>query len=143
MADPRHRRGKRHPFVSVLLIACSAVLAGARSFAAIGQWARNAPQEALTRLGPRTTSVFAIRVAPSTATVRRIIRSGTRSWVPPRPHSRGSWTVGLSCRGFARTLTEGSRSGPGRSGRRSVVSVKGFPGALTECRVVRCSRRWL
>ena len=36
LADPRHRRGKRHPFVSVLLIACSAVLAGARSFAAIG-----------------------------------------------------------------------------------------------------------
>ena len=31
LADPRHRRGKRHPFVSVLLVACSAVLAGARS----------------------------------------------------------------------------------------------------------------
>ncbi|MET9089966.1 transposase family protein [Streptomyces sp. NPDC004237] len=45
LADPRHRRGKRHPFVSVLLIACSAVLSGARSFAAIGQWAKNAPQE--------------------------------------------------------------------------------------------------
>jgi predicted transposase YbfD/YdcC len=39
------------------------------------QWARNAPQEALTRLGARTTSVFAIRVAPSTATVRRIINA--------------------------------------------------------------------
>jgi len=73
LADPRHRRGKRHPFVSVLLIACSAVLSGARSFAAIGQWAKNAPQEALARLGARTTSVFAVRVAPSTATVRRII----------------------------------------------------------------------
>ncbi|MEU2263904.1 transposase family protein [Streptomyces sp. NPDC019645] len=73
LADPRHRRGKRHPFVSVLLIACSAVLSGARSFAAIGQWAKNAPQEALARLGARTTSVFAVRVAPSTATARRII----------------------------------------------------------------------
>ncbi|TLQ48264.1 ISAs1 family transposase [Streptomyces marianii] len=73
MADPRHRRGKRHPFVSVLLIACSAVLSGARSFAAIGPWARNAPQEALARLGARTTSVFAVRVAPSSATIRRII----------------------------------------------------------------------
>ncbi|MGW3730655.1 ISAs1 family transposase [Streptomyces sp. NPDC000851] len=72
-ADPRHRRGKRHPFVSGLLIACSAVLSGARSFAAIGQWARNAPQEALARLGARTTSVFAVRVAPSTAIIRRII----------------------------------------------------------------------
>ncbi|WP_280844935.1 MULTISPECIES: transposase family protein [unclassified Streptomyces] len=44
LADPQHRRGKRHSFVSVLLIACSAVLTGARSFAAIGQWARSAPR---------------------------------------------------------------------------------------------------
>ncbi|MGP4052312.1 ISAs1 family transposase [Streptomyces sp. 2A115] len=73
LADPRHWRGKRHPFVSLLLIACSAVLSGARSFAAIGQWAKNAPQEALARLGARTTSRFAVRVAPSTATIRRII----------------------------------------------------------------------
>jgi predicted transposase YbfD/YdcC len=58
--------------VSVLLIACSTVLSGARSFAAIGQWAKNAPLEALARLCARTTSVFAVRVAPSTATVRRI-----------------------------------------------------------------------
>ncbi|WTK66863.1 transposase family protein [Streptomyces sp. NBC_01515] len=42
LADPRHRRGKRHSFVSVLLVACSAVLTGARSLAAIGQWARSA-----------------------------------------------------------------------------------------------------
>jgi hypothetical protein len=51
LTDPRHRRGKRHPLVCVLLAACSAVVAGARSFAAIGQWTRNAPQEALARLG--------------------------------------------------------------------------------------------
>ncbi|MEU3756619.1 transposase family protein [Streptomyces olivoreticuli] len=43
LPDPRDRRGRRHPFVSVLLVACSAVMTGARSFAAIGQWARNAP----------------------------------------------------------------------------------------------------
>ncbi|WP_229695686.1 transposase family protein [Streptomyces lacrimifluminis] len=41
LADPRHRRGNRHSFVSVVLIACSAVLTGARSFASIGQWARS------------------------------------------------------------------------------------------------------
>ncbi|MFK0295235.1 transposase family protein [Streptomyces sp. NPDC090442] len=41
---PRHRRGVRHPFAAVLLIAASAVVAGARSYAAIGQWARSAPQ---------------------------------------------------------------------------------------------------
>lgn len=75
LADPRHRRGKRHPFVSVLLIACSAVLAGARSFAAIGQWARNAPQDTLARLGARTTTVFSTRIAPGTATIRRVLNA--------------------------------------------------------------------
>ncbi|MFR9799615.1 transposase family protein [Streptomyces sp. MS06] len=47
LPDPRDRRGRRHPFVSVLLVACSAVTAGAASFTAIGQWARNAPQDTL------------------------------------------------------------------------------------------------
>jgi hypothetical protein len=47
LADPRCRRGKRHPFVAVMLVACSAVAAGATSFAAIGQWAAQAPQDAL------------------------------------------------------------------------------------------------
>ncbi|MFJ5310066.1 transposase family protein [Streptomyces sp. NPDC088350] len=51
LADPRHRRGRRHSFVSVLLVACSAVLAGARSFTAIGQLAKAAPQTTLARLG--------------------------------------------------------------------------------------------
>lgn len=73
LPDPRDRRGRRHPFVSVLLVACSAVMCGARSFTAIGQWARNAPQDTLERLGARSVSVFAVRVAPSTATIRRII----------------------------------------------------------------------
>ncbi|GAA3803137.1 hypothetical protein [Streptomyces chiangmaiensis] len=36
LADPRSWRGNRHPFVAVLLAACSAVGAGATSFAAIG-----------------------------------------------------------------------------------------------------------
>ncbi|MCX4426047.1 ISAs1 family transposase [Streptomyces mirabilis] len=73
MPDPRDRRGRRHPFVSVLLVACSAVMCGARSFAAIGQGARNAPQDTLARLGARTVSAFTVRTAPSTATIRRMI----------------------------------------------------------------------
>ncbi|MGW2740988.1 ISAs1 family transposase [Streptomyces sp. NPDC001450] len=73
LPDPRDRRGRRHPFVSVFLTACSAVMCGARSFAAIGQWARNAPQDTLARLGARTVSAFTVCVAPSTATIRRII----------------------------------------------------------------------
>ncbi|MFD8783083.1 transposase family protein [Kitasatospora sp. NPDC059599] len=37
LPDPRRRREVRHPFVAVLLVAASAVVAGARSYAAIGQ----------------------------------------------------------------------------------------------------------
>ncbi|MFB6717825.1 MULTISPECIES: transposase family protein [unclassified Streptomyces] len=36
LPDPRRRRGVRHSFVAVLLVAASAVVAGARSYAAIG-----------------------------------------------------------------------------------------------------------
>ncbi|WP_411089136.1 ISAs1 family transposase [Streptomyces sp. 061-3] len=75
LADPRRRRGKRHPFVSVLMVACSAVLTGARSFAAIGQWASSAPQDTLARLDARTTTVFNVRIAPSAATIRRVLNA--------------------------------------------------------------------
>ena len=75
LADPRCRRGKRHPFVAVLLIACSAVVTGATSFAAIGEWAVDAPQDVLARLGARSATAFCLRVAPSGATIRRIVLS--------------------------------------------------------------------
>ncbi|WP_222109789.1 ISAs1 family transposase [Streptomyces cupreus] len=73
LPDPRRRRGVRHPFVSVLLIAVCAVLAGARSYAAIGQWAAGAPQDTLTRLGARAATALMVRIPPSAATIRRVI----------------------------------------------------------------------
>lgn len=56
LPDPRHRRGVRHPFVAVLLIAASAVVAGARSYAVIGQWARKGRSQ---RFGGCTTRCVA------------------------------------------------------------------------------------
>ena len=53
IADPRHRRGRRHPLVGVLAVAVAAVLAGARSLAAIGEWAADAPGPVLAALGTR------------------------------------------------------------------------------------------
>ncbi|MFF2819600.1 ISAs1 family transposase [Kitasatospora cineracea] len=73
LPDPRRRRGVRHPFVAVLLVAASAVVAGARSYAAIGQWSANAPQHSLARLGARVAGALGVRVAPSAATIRRVI----------------------------------------------------------------------
>jgi hypothetical protein len=55
------------------LPAAAAVLAGACSYAAIGQWATAAPQHTLVRLGARTVGLLGVRVAPSTATIRRVI----------------------------------------------------------------------
>lgn len=37
--DPRARRGVRHSLAQLLAVGVSAVIAGARSFAAIGEWA--------------------------------------------------------------------------------------------------------
>lgn len=73
LPDPRHRRGVRHPFVAVLLIAASAVVAGARSYTAIGQWARSAPQRTLARLGARLLTSLNVWIAPSRSTLRRIV----------------------------------------------------------------------
>ncbi len=49
------------------------MVAGARSYAAIGQWSANAPQHALARLGARVVGALGVRVAPSAATIRRVI----------------------------------------------------------------------
>lgn len=74
LVDPRAARGRRHTLGCVLRTALCAVLAGARSLAAIGQWAANAPQDTLARLGARTTTpALGERRAPSTDTIRRVL----------------------------------------------------------------------
>ena len=49
--DPRKRRGRRHPLAGLLAVGIAAVIAGSRSFAAIGQWAADAGEEVLAVLG--------------------------------------------------------------------------------------------
>ena len=73
LRDPRARRGRRHSLVAVLLTACCAMLAGARSYLAIGHWARCAPQDTLARLGLRAAGPLGMRRAPSGSTIRRIL----------------------------------------------------------------------
>ena len=48
---PRKRRGRRHPLAGLLAAGIAAVIAGARSFAAIGQWAADASPDVLAALG--------------------------------------------------------------------------------------------
>ena len=73
LPDPRDRRGRRHALASVLLTAACAVLAGARSYVAIGQWARHAPQDTLSRLGFHPRGPLGVRRAASPSTVRRVL----------------------------------------------------------------------
>src|SRR5947199_958678 len=49
--DPRKRRGRRHALAGLLAVGIAAVIAGSRSFAAIGQWAADAGQDVLAVLG--------------------------------------------------------------------------------------------
>src|ERR1700745_2269003 len=49
--DPRKKRGRRHPLAGLLAGGIAAVIAGSRSFAAIGQWAGDAGPDVLAALG--------------------------------------------------------------------------------------------
>ncbi|MFE9953646.1 transposase family protein [Streptomyces sp. NPDC005531] len=65
MPDPRPDQGRRHPLAFVLSLAACAVLAGAKSLAAIAEWAVDAPPNVLARLGGPC------RWSPSTPSTRR------------------------------------------------------------------------
>ena len=51
--DLRNRRGVRHSLTSLLMAAVAAVLAGAASFTAVGEWVADAPPQVLAALGVR------------------------------------------------------------------------------------------
>jgi predicted transposase YbfD/YdcC len=62
--DPQKKRGRRHPLAGLLAVGIAAVIAGSKSFAAIGQWAADAGPEVLAVLG-------AARGAAEESTFRR------------------------------------------------------------------------
>jgi predicted transposase YbfD/YdcC len=67
VADPRHRRGVRHRLAVILNLTVCAVLAGTRSFTAIAEWAADADEETLARLG-------VTGAVPSESTFRRTLQ---------------------------------------------------------------------
>jgi len=71
--DPRDPRGLRHTLTSLLLAAVAAVLAGARSFAAIGEWVADAPPQVLAALGVRRDLLTGRFEPPDEATIRRVL----------------------------------------------------------------------
>lgn len=68
ITDPRCRRGVRHQLVAVLGVAVCAVLAGAKSYVAIAEWAHDLPAAVRERLG-------IARVPPSETAIRRVLQA--------------------------------------------------------------------
>jgi predicted transposase YbfD/YdcC len=76
---------------AVLAVAVAAVLAGARSLAAIGEWAADAPQPVLAALGVRHDPLRRVYRPPAEATMRRVLAR-----VDPDALDRaiGAWLTG-------------------------------------------------
>lgn len=72
--EPRMARGIRHNRISVLAVAICAILSGAKTFAAIGEWAARASQSMLRRFGCRWNRMEKIYEAPSEPTIRRLLQ---------------------------------------------------------------------
>jgi predicted transposase YbfD/YdcC len=95
--DPRRHRGRRHPLAFVLSLAACAVLAGAKSLAAIAEWAADAPPHVLARLGGPCREPDRGPVAPAEATVRRVLQridgdaldTAVGSWLAGRERAAG------------------------------------------------------
>ena len=80
--DPRHARGIRHGVLAIVLLGACAVLTGARSFAAIAEYAHDTGRTILDLLGVG-------RVVPHASTIRRVLQdldpdaveAAMRTWV--------------------------------------------------------------
>jgi len=80
--DPRKARGIRHGVPAIVLLGACAVLTGARSFAAIGEYAHDTGRTILDRLGMGA-------VVPHACTIRRVlsdldpdaVEAAMRTWV--------------------------------------------------------------
>ena len=66
--DPRDPRGVRHALATVLTLAQTAVLAGARTLLAIAEWTQDADRDMLSRIG-----IDPDQPLPSESTMRRTL----------------------------------------------------------------------
>src|SRR5215472_13902551 len=102
VADPRHRRGVRYGLAVILGLAVCAVLAGARSFTAIAEWAAGADQDTLRELG-------VTGAVPSESPFRRALQ---------RPDAdvfgalAGAWAAGRTAPGPGRRRVIAWTAGP-------------------------------
>ncbi len=75
LKDPRKARGIRHDQTCILAVAVCAVLSGARSFVAMGEWVQSLSQKQLQRLGCRYHEDKRRYIPPSEPTIRRMLQT--------------------------------------------------------------------
>ena len=109
--DPRNRRGVRHSLTSLLMAAVAAVLAGATSFTAVGEWVADAPPQVLAALGVRRDPLTRRFVPPDEATIRRVLEAVDADRLDA---AVGAWLD-------ARLRAAGQAAGHGRRRRRAVA----------------------
>jgi DDE_Tnp_1-associated/Transposase DDE domain len=97
VTDPRRRRRVRHRLAVILGLAVCAVLAGARSFTAIAEWAADADEQTLARLG-------VTGAAPCESIIRRVLQ---RLDADAFDDLAGAWAA--------------RRTAPGRGARRAIA----------------------
>ena len=128
--DPRHARGIRHGVLAILLLGACAVLTGARSFAAIAEYAHDTGRAILDLLGVGT-------VVPHASTIRRVLQdldpdaveAAMRRWalaqladrpapdgVPGREQRRVLALDGKTVRGAHIPTSTDTDAGPGGGG---------------------------
>jgi hypothetical protein len=73
--DPRMKRGIRHRMLCVLTVAVCAVLSGAQSYIAIGEWAKRSTQDMRKRMGCRYDRAKGLFITPSEPTLRRTLQA--------------------------------------------------------------------
>nr|WP_081237380.1 ISAs1 family transposase [Streptomyces viridosporus] len=71
--DPRDPRGVRHRLAVVLALTACAVLAGATSLLAVGEWIADAPAHVLEQVGAHPDPLLPRRALPAETTVRRLL----------------------------------------------------------------------
>jgi predicted transposase YbfD/YdcC len=137
LTDPRQRRGVRHGLVTLLSVAVCAVVAGARSFVAIAEWAADLPVEVAATLGINAAP-------PSESAVRRLVGRldpdrfdhAIGAWVQqlcgdvaPAGRRRVLAVDGKTLRG-SRITTDGSAEGAGEGARHLLAVIDHHSGTV-------------
>jgi hypothetical protein len=107
--DPRSRHGRRHPLSAVLALVCCAIMSGAKSYAAIGQWGQDQDLTLMHRLGftrmPMKAGgirkiLIALDVTAFEAALTRWAEANLGRPIPPEPAPREAFALdGKSARG--------------------------------------------